>query len=52
MMLPDEKVMDLAVVKVGLILITGLSIIVYLARFAARISSSKSERIHPSRRES
>jgi len=52
MMLPDEKVMNLAVAKVGLILMTGFSIVVYLARLAARISFSKSGRIHPDPRES
>jgi hypothetical protein len=52
MVLPDETLMNLALAKAGLILIAGVSLVVYLARLAARISFSKSERIQPPARQS
>jgi hypothetical protein len=51
MAIPDEAIMNFALAKAGIILIAGFSLVVYLARLAARISFSKSERVQPPARQ-
>jgi len=43
MMLPDEIALDFAIAKAGLILISSLGIVVYLARLATKLTFGKSD---------